>query len=271
VKRGGLEDLLDLDSAHAKLARARSHYQALSDEVLEARLSTDGDDVIRLAVRSLDERGSTLAIIVDSVPLYPVVEWGVVVGDLLHDVRSALDHAAYQLVASGRAATEETLRESQFPICDSKSTFDDAVPRRLAGVDRELLAVVEDAQPFQYHDVLNSPLHHLRELSNRDKHRLVTPLVLASDSIPEGSFEVAHARLDSFEQLPHLPLKAGVELIRVRVTPDTGHVAELFLPNGLPTYMTLEDPAGHASFWLDGMLSRTETTLRDLREAWDRD
>ena len=90
--------------------------------------------------------------------------WGIVVGEIVHDFRSALDHVVYRLSTSDKART-------LFPIFIEATKFDDHAATMLKGVRAERAALIKVLQPFSTGEHVKSPLWHLAELSNFDKHR----------------------------------------------------------------------------------------------------
>ena len=120
---------------------------------------------------------------------HPEERWGVILGDVAHNYRSALDHIAWQLVKryGGRGG-----RQTKFPIYAKESDYIDwRAPRRACdprgkwsdpfeGVDEEIVALIESFQPYR-REGENDPLAILSAISNRDKHRLLLPTVVAVD------------------------------------------------------------------------------------------
>jgi hypothetical protein len=254
---------MDLSGARAKLERAKEHLQLLDETVRDVRLASGGDSslVLRALYRSTSE---SFELRVISMPQYPLTEWGTVLGDYVQNLRSALDHAAYQLVASGSAPNDAALRRSQFPICDTHDLFDSEVPHRLSGVAPLAMSVVKEAQPFEYYDIDISPMRILRELSNRDKHRLLIPLLVAPDDLPASSFHVHGAEVAAVTTAPHVPLGEGSTVAEVRLRQVTTDKPVLSIEGGLPIYMSLGTPAGYASVWLNAMRGRVERVLDQL-------
>ena len=255
---------MDLSGARAKLERAKEHLQLMDDTVHDVRLGSGGDSSLvlggfyRSASRSFELR-------VLSMPQYPLTEWGTVLGDYVQNLRSALDHAAYQLVASGSEPSDAALRRSQFPICDTRDMFDSEVPRRLSGVVApRAMSVVEEAQPFKYHNIYVSPTRILRELSNRDKHRLLIPLLLAPDDLQASSVQVHGAEVAAVTTAPHVPLIEGGTVAEVWLQEVRANQVPTISIEELPIYMSLGEPAGYASVWLNAMMGRVERVLDHL-------
>lgn len=108
----------------------------------------------------------------------PPLSFGVIVGEIVHDMRSALDHLVWQLVlANGK----EGKIFNQFPIADTKPKWDEALARgRLKNVVDTDIAAVERLQPYRRGDrATRHPFAALRELSNTDKHQIVHSAVMA--------------------------------------------------------------------------------------------
>lgn len=107
--------------------------------------------------------------------------WPVIVGDVLHNLRSMLDYIVWQLtVANGHHPPQFPLAKGspwkriQFPIFLDKSAFRRmrSNPRadQLWGIGDPACKLIERLQPF---DNPEHPLWWLGELSNIDKHRML--------------------------------------------------------------------------------------------------
>jgi hypothetical protein len=171
------------ESVYLKLARAQEHLRAINAEIDEFRKV----DAYTITLEANDDRRQIAAKLVVLRNLPP--EWGILVGDCVHDLRGVLDHLAFALprAAGTDSEWEDT---SQFPICDAASGFASVKGRYLLGVDQTIVEAVQRLQPYYGR---NSPegqgLWYLRELSNLDKHRL-SPVVW---SLPtSGDVEVPH-------------------------------------------------------------------------------
>lgn len=170
----------NLDGVSVKLRRAKDLVNELRSLIeplaLEATRSivgapspTDPSAVIYRATRvpSIDPIAAAIA------------------GDIVHNLRSALDHLAWQLVLlDGGQPGEET----SFPLHES-ATNKRGNPRVLTiepGIrDAAIMSAVEAMQPYteaRYgHDPLSDGLGIIRRLDNIDKHRLLLTVVHALD------------------------------------------------------------------------------------------
>jgi hypothetical protein len=100
--------------------------------------------------------------------------WGVLVGEIVHNFRSALDHVVWELAGRPPARTSKT----QFPIFDTPAGFSArGLEQFLAGVEDKAITLIKAEQPFfvrpdgTCEGTTDSPLWHLKELSDIDKHR----------------------------------------------------------------------------------------------------
>lgn len=111
----------------------------------------------------------------------PPAELGLIIGDCLHNLRSALDNLAYDLARSHRGVplSKSVARESQFPIFKDCDQFLDKGMDQIRGIAPVCKTIIKGLQPyyrgekFAYHR-----LWMLRELSNSDKHRVLHPTLL---------------------------------------------------------------------------------------------
>lgn len=103
---------------------------------------------------------------------------GMLVGDCVHNLRSALDHIIYALIwtnpsRGGKPPSEK----AQFPICDTRPGYVTQVNqrKRIDGVPDAVATVVETLQPYHTRekglDYTAHPLWVLNKLENIDKHR----------------------------------------------------------------------------------------------------
>lgn len=108
-------------------------------------------------------------------------EFGLRIGDAVHQLRSALDLAVWEL--TGRNGVDpETLKRPrpQFPIFSSKEDFDSTGVGQIRGVTEALQGVIRENQPYHRGDYAHQdPLAILADLSNTDKHRIINPVQVA--------------------------------------------------------------------------------------------
>jgi hypothetical protein len=167
-----------LDGPLAKLGRAKAHFDALNGSIEAFQRSDTHDIVITKSDSQTGEKVANLRILKH--PKNP--EWGLILGDMVHNLRSALDHLVWQLVILNG---EKPRRQNQFPIIGAKAQYLDVQPNRsesardrmLVGVAEPHRAFIDVVQPFNGRqdasEGTRTALSLLSSISNTDKHRVV--------------------------------------------------------------------------------------------------
>lgn len=157
----------------AKVDRAGAHLNALHAEVGAVQ---DLDPKPYRFITKVDVEASKyiMRVLIER-PL--PIEWSLIVGDFLNNLRAALDHMVWEFVAANGNKPSGT---NAFPIFDQPPPTDPdngerkRWERSIAGISPDALALVESCQPYQGPDGPRLHLlHALRKLSNEDKHRVV--------------------------------------------------------------------------------------------------
>jgi hypothetical protein len=109
---------------------------------------------------------------------------GTVFGDMVHNLRSALDHLVYELVRLNGQKPRGTVG---FPIYDTepKDGFACATVDALRGVGTHELALIEQLQPYNRLHYERLALSFVRRFDNQDKHRTLVGLAAAVMSVSE--------------------------------------------------------------------------------------
>ena len=110
--------------------------------------------------------------------------WGVLLGDVIHNYRSCLDHIAWALYKRGRTPDLPEWQERliYFPITSKREIFNACLKgerAKLPGVRRADVAKVRRYQPYMAGQsrVHRHVLTILDALANADKHRTVQPVI----------------------------------------------------------------------------------------------
>jgi hypothetical protein len=229
----------------AKLDRAKTHFQALNRSLGAFKRSKTHDFVVTKFDPDTGEKVVHLKILKE--PKNP--EWGLLLGDMVHNLRSALDHLVWQLVLLNG---EKPRRQNQFPIIRTKAEYweatgnrsESARDRMLVGVSEDHRAFIDLVQPFNARNVPEgTSLAVLSWLSNADKHRVVhAGFVLTEEPAPE-LFDIT--TLHPTDSPVHVDvsmswgeLKDGAEIMRFRPNPPGAHVN---MNAVIPTYIAFRE------------------------------
>jgi hypothetical protein len=198
-----------VDSALAKYARAQKHLAELRAAVDDAHAADLSDE---LSYKATYPHGDDdpRAVVTLRLELRSPTEWSLIIGDILTNLRAALDHAVY-----GHATGRQTLNAKQrkdlyHPMLTVRKEWDGTpattapdgtITEAMLGVGDKLrdlvapdvLRVIEKNQPF---NADGDPFWHglavLGGLVNRDKHRAVLdlPVNIAELAMGDSNLEV---------------------------------------------------------------------------------
>ena len=203
-----------LDSIRAKLKRGSDHLDELQRQE-RAFLASDAYGLVHEV-----DSDTGLHYLRFQARAAPPIELGVIVGEVLYQFRSALDH----LLTLAAQLRKPTVDQLQFPLCLTPGAFfDPPQPKRRsieailrAALRPEHLAIVKEYQPFKREPAIPQqfPLAALAHLNNSDKHAVLHVAYAAPrTSVLREAKEVVAAR-------PAI-LEDGTELYRYRpASPD---------------------------------------------------
>ena len=108
-------------------------------------------------------------------------EIGLLLGEVVHNFRGALDHLAWALVRRGsqRHITRSQTRNVMFPMAPTRKSFFNSVGNRLPGTSMDQRAFIEQYQPYR-RSTAGRAIRRLQSLSNTDKHRVIVPTFITS-------------------------------------------------------------------------------------------
>ena len=191
-----------LDGVKAKIKRAAKHIEQFDRDIqsfernaYSVRLEPD------VSAGMLD------CILVDNGFGDPPVDLGLLAGETVYQLRSALDHIIFVL------AKETPERSRQFPIFMEPEEYQAKAPSMIQGVSERARAIIKDAQPLQSNTPNEHPLRMLNKLNNTDKHQV----------IPSCSICVSEAKVD-FEGGPIYFIHCGAGM---RVPKDGTKIASI--------------------------------------------
>jgi hypothetical protein len=191
-----------LDSASRKMERACQHLRMLTMEV-NAFLDRNPQRV----TRETDAENALYIYHVYAEALTaPPHRFGMIAADAVHNMRSALDHAAWQLAL---LRTAKPNRSTAFPIFTERN--DRAFCRMVCSMPIECQVALEAIQPYHGEHPRLHLLAILHRLWNMDKHRAI-PMTLHRFNArvytgPGGS----HEWLDNGDVVIRVPIVANPE------------------------------------------------------------
>jgi hypothetical protein len=179
---------------------------------------------------------------------FPVLYWGAAIGEIVHDLRSALDCLTWELTVrhqrrigvSPRTHPEKRWRNVAFPVSEVKTrasgtdrrpAWDHVGPHTLWGINKSVWAHFESVQP---HTVGRRYKRHLlwvlHQLWNGDKHRSVSVVINVGvltkitvepgDDRPSTLAYLSDATTEMLSARSVGPLKDGAEMCTFLLRPD---------------------------------------------------
>lgn len=169
------------ESAWLKWGQAMRHAEALQADLV-AWLAIDGNADPLLGVQTeYHPKRHGFGVYASAVRSTPA-RWGLVLGDVAHNLRSSLDHLAWALVSRGirppSLLSDNEAEKIYFPIAEGKTWFDKSLPKKLPGVRSADIARIRWCQPYRRgkRDRHRHSLVLLNRLNIRDKHRTLEPV-----------------------------------------------------------------------------------------------
>jgi hypothetical protein len=151
-----------------KLDRALQHLQSLEDEMLRWL----GRNPYRLIYEFDRERNKKLIRIEVLSP--PPSGLRVIIGDILHNLRSALDTLVHELAVAYIGIDplpEAFARRLEFPIFGDRTMKPHECRTKIGGIHPDAQAIIKELQPYhRAEDFARDPLWLLHRLSNLDPH-----------------------------------------------------------------------------------------------------
>ncbi len=186
-----------LDGAARKMERADEHLRTLTTEVTDFL-----DKNPQRVTREMDAEKTLYIYHVYTQALTPPPHrFGLIAADAIHNMRSALDHAAWQLAL---LRTDKPNRSTAFPIFTQRD--DKALCRMVCSMPAQCQFALESIQPYHGEYPRLHLLAILHRLWNMDKHRAIPVTSHAFNmrvySGPGGS----HERLDNGDVIIRVPI-----------------------------------------------------------------
>lgn len=185
-----------LDGARAKLQRAEESIQNLGRDI-EAFFGNEPKPY--KIIKQHQKGGLEYAFLAAGEPEVPL-RFSVLIGEVIHHLRSSLDHLLYALVIRNGQAPS---RKHQFPICETKEAFENARKNgAVDGVSSAAEKLIMDVQPFTSATPDDTVLYVIHQYDIFDKHRLLVVVTAVA-----GLSETIHIGVDS--KIAALPERKG--------------------------------------------------------------
>jgi hypothetical protein len=191
----------DLAGVRLKLDRAREHIEAIRERVDVFTGRTPPPFGFRVEQRDLDDGEGVEYTLYAVVREQPPRELAPMIGDAVHNIRSALDHLVYELSSAKARKSGKT----QFPIFTDDCRYKVLGEPMIRGIRGDERLLIERVQPWYAASASSpavaDPLAVLNRLSNLDKHRLLVPAITGV-ALNEVSVASSNALIDiTFVQL----------------------------------------------------------------------
>lgn len=171
-----------LDGPRLKIQSAKSEIEELK-RLEDVFVHESQYDIVRTEL-NLKSGNNVYRVRTSSSP--PSLEWGVYIGEIAHNLRSALDELVYQLALLQIKTPQRNIQFPIFLVGNTTRKQGRGLIPHFEGGERgcghsmicPLLpghqALIERWQPYKRgRGGRNSPLYWLKEVNNADKHRLI--------------------------------------------------------------------------------------------------
>ena len=262
---------MELQGPRAKLNWAVEKLEALD---LESKSWVESQP-LRVADEFDDEAGCHVMRLRRSENPPDHFRMGLMVGDVVHNARSALDQAAWLLACRSNPVKElwkpDTARKISFPLTRDSGRF--KTHQVLPFLHEDAIAVLEELQPYKGGDVPDC-LGHLDLLWNIDKHRVIHSLNVNVD-ISGVRFRpgAVNAMRDLIEHPPVTTwnelgpsTEDGTEVARIRFNEGLGPPLTVVEVDGQPA-CEVAFGSGDFCFTVDALGGLLVATARALSEV----
>ncbi|SRR6266567_802361 len=204
---------IDLRTVRAKIDRAEHHLRDI-DAALKLVLGTEPNSKMPVTFNKDYERKQLIVNLKECEPIDPALP--LMIGDCIHNFRSALDHLVYRL-ALKNSAPPKAASKTFFPIYLTKPKFDERVEKLVKPfISSSALAEIEKCQPYRAYDVPGeADIWIISQLDIFDKHRL---LVVAGQKFAATEFTVTSPAGERFHEVISEPkwkaMEDGAEVLR---------------------------------------------------------
>jgi hypothetical protein len=199
------------DTLRLKIQRAENHFFDF-----EAALGLCGSPIDRTATGRVHVNNDRRLEFTTNLAI-PGPEHGIIIGDLVHQLRACLDNLAYAMVKP-ICTDVDTLRKVQFPIFDHPDKLRDNwrfhALIKVFGASSSEIAEFKATQPYERNPARPTAdyLWIVSELDNIDKHRTI--LVVNPTVSVRGTLKAQDGKTRSFTACDQ-PIKSGAAVLDI--------------------------------------------------------
>jgi hypothetical protein len=158
-------------STMVKIERAKEHVRNLQSEI-----STFwGSNKYTITPEDDPETGDEVFRFHGNLEL--PLNWSVIIGEALHDLRSALDHLAWQLVDAHSPGKGS--KSTEFPIFDSSEKYETRVKAKIKGASDKAIDIAKSLKAYKG----GNDIFFVHALNIIDKHRMLVTTGMARFAI----------------------------------------------------------------------------------------
>src|SRR6266446_2245218 len=166
-------------SIKAKIERAKEQIRNLKSEI-DAFLESKSYTVISDDEPETGDRVFRISALRE--PPLGWDRWRVIVGEIVHDLRSSFDHLIWRLILANGGTPDD---RTAFPVARSVKEFEAGYQRIVKGASTEAMRLIESLKPYKGSD--NPILYALHRLNITDKHHLLVTVGTIRDSVAFNS------------------------------------------------------------------------------------
>lgn len=204
-----------MDGCWAKVHRANEQIDKLGPELdlfVQAHYHA-----YRIVPHFNSETGKYTVIAFDDGVPSPPFRLSVMIGEVIHHLRSSLDHLVWTLACARHSNPSDKIG---FPICETSIQYERAFKNgMIKGLSGRAVAIIESVQPYRRDVPRRDHLFQLHQLNNTDKHRLlVTTCGIVANplfDINPGSGDLQIVLPDASTVGLRRPTKDGAEIFSV--------------------------------------------------------
>jgi hypothetical protein len=201
---------LDNSSAMWKIDRAKDLLDGLDREVLAWH-----DTKPYGFFTYVNPEKTRASVIVKAYNEPPIIRWSLIIADIIHNLRCALDHTFWALMSNEfSGAIPKKAEKLSFPIWDGPPNSDQR--RNLDPIGPKLFSAIESVQLYN-HPYPSLPVHPLaivRDIDNANKHKLLFTVMASAGRIEVKATGLRQYYEDAVKsEIYRGELKEGVEAV----------------------------------------------------------